>query len=125
MEDVGLKKKKKAGAELQGYRSGMGVFEGTTAGGRLAREEREEVGKITGPPPTPSASPPAPVLSEGVQRGFEGIPAGVVRLCACGFLGGGFMHMHRFIRAEEFWHRRGESARFRWCICTSDGRADC
>lgn len=54
----------------------MGVFEGTAAGGRLAREEREEVGKITGPPPTPSVSLPAPVLSEGAQLGFEGLPAG-------------------------------------------------
>lgn len=30
------------------------------------RGEREEVGKITGPPPTPSASLLAPVLSGGV-----------------------------------------------------------
>lgn len=44
---------------------GLGVFEGTTAGGEVGkRGEREEVGKITGPPPTPSASLPAPVLSE-------------------------------------------------------------
>lgn len=66
LEKIGRRRKRKAGAELQGYHSGMGVFEGTTAGGRLARQEREEVGKITGPPPTPSASLPAPVLSEGV-----------------------------------------------------------
>lgn len=59
----------------------MGAFESTTAGGGLAKEEREEVGAITGPPPTPSISLPTPVLSEGAMRVFEGIPAGGV--CDC------------------------------------------
>lgn len=118
LEKIGRLWERKAGAELQGYRSGMGVFEGTTAGGRLAREEREEVGKITGPPLPLSRR-------QFYQRGCdEALKAFQQELCDCAHV---LFTCTCTDSCAEIRHgvRAWLSARFRLCICTSDGRAGC